>query len=90
VRGRTRRSAADPRADDARELSDDESLSHVPGRADEDGNAARRRRELAGAYAPKRAGVARHEVATRRWGSACGSGGGGGWVSKGEVGECVW
>ena len=82
-------SAADPRADDVRELGDGESLSHVPGRAD-GGNAARRGQEPAGACTPKRAGVARREVASRRWGSACGSGGDGGWESKGDASDCVW
>jgi hypothetical protein len=85
--------AADPRADDAQELGDGESLSHVLGRADDDGNAARRRRELAAdACAPKRAGLARREVATRRWCPAYGTGGNGGWVSnsKEEAGGCLW
>ena len=60
-RGSSRRPAADPRADDARELGDGESLSHVPGRASEDGNTARRKWELAGTCAPKtqRSGKAR-------------------------------
>jgi len=78
--GRSRRSAADPRAEDAREVGDGESAPQAPGRADEDGNAERRRREVAEPFIPKRAGVARREGVTRRWGSvfACCIGGGGG------------
>ena len=52
------------------------------------GNVARRRQEL---MHSERAGVARQprqEVATQRRCTVCGSRGDGGWVSKGEVGEC--
>jgi hypothetical protein len=42
-----------------------ESVPHEPGRPDEDGKAERRRREVADACVPNRAGVARRDDATR-------------------------
>lgn len=81
MRGRLRCSGADPCADDARRVGDGESVPADRGEADEAGNAERKRREVGGAWIPKRAGVARREGVTRRWGSVlacCGGGGGSG------------
>ena len=88
VRGRTRRSAADPTADGAREVGDGEYVPHEPGRPDEDGKAERRRQEVADPCVPNHAGVARRDDTA--WGCvselACGNvGSGGSWVKVGRA-----